>query len=290
MSLKTLPPFAVLHSKIATRFKRLLQAVFNGSGIYERAKASWVYDCYWTLADKQIIEDRRKEVHFYRHLLQGFRKGDLIFDVGANLGYKTDMFLKIGGRVVAVDPDDLNQRTLKQKFLDYRLKRKSLVIVAKALGAENSVQTMWVDKRGSALNTLSHKWAEVLRQDQNRFGHQVKFSKSKEVEVVTIEELIELYGEPFFIKVDVEGYELAVLRGMRRPVPYLSFEVNLPEFKEEGLKCIQVLARLKPSGKFNYTPDCRNGLALREWISTDEISAVLNSCAERSIEIFWKTL
>lgn len=278
-----------MNSDTATGLKSFLRAVLNRAGTYERAKASWVYECYRTLADKQFIEDRRKEIYFYRELLQGFRKGDLIFDVGANFGYKTDVFLKVGARVVAVDPDDFSQRILQQKFLDYRLKRKPLVLVAKALGEESSVQHMWIDERGSALNTLSNKWAEALRQDQIRFGHPVKFSESKEVEVVTIEELIRLYGEPFFIKVDVEGHELAVLRGMRRPVPYLSFEVNLPEFKEEGLECIQVLARLKPSGKFNYTSNCRNGLALREWVSTDEVSVVLNSCSERSIEVFWKT-
>lgn len=289
VSLKTLPWFAVRHSKTTTRLKGLLQAALNRAGIYERAKASWFYDCYRTLTDKQIIEDRHKEIHFYRDLLQGFREGDLIFDVGANVGYKTDVFLRIGATVVAVDPDDLSQRILKQKFLDYRLKRKPLAFIAAALGEEKSIQKMWIDKQGSALNTMSHKWAEALRQDRSRFGHPVEFSESKEVEVVTIEELIKLYGEPFFIKVDVEGHELAVLRGMRRPVPYLSFEVNLPEFKEEGLECIQVLARLRPSGKFNYTPDCRNGLALRDWVSTDEISVVLNSCFERSIEIFWKT-
>src|SRR5579864_706316 len=278
-----------MNSDTATSLKSFLQAALNRAGIYERAKASWVYDCYRALADKQFIEDRRKEICFYLDLLQGFRKGDLIFDVGASVGYKTDVFLRVGARVVAVEPDDLNQRILQQKFLDYRFKRKPFALMAKALGEENSVQKMWIDRPGSALNTLSQKWAEALRQDQSRFGQRVEFNESIEVDVVTIEELIRLHGEPFFIKVDVEGHELAVLRGMRRPVPYLSFEVNLPEFKEEGLECIQVLARLKPSGKFNYTPNLRNGLALREWVSADEIVIILNSCPERSIEVFWKT-
>jgi hypothetical protein len=76
---------------------------------------------------------------------------------------------------------------------------------------------------------------------------------------------------------------------MRRPVPYLSFEVNLPEFRREGLECIQVLAGLAPDGKFNYSADCRRGLALDRWIEKEEISAVLESSADGSIEVFWKT-
>ena len=76
---------------------------------------------------------------------------------------------------------------------------------------------------------------------------------------------------------------------MERPVPYLSFEVNLPEFRPEGLECIQVLGRLASEGKFNYARDCRQGLALKEWATKEEFSAVLDSCTDESVEVFWKT-
>jgi FkbM family methyltransferase len=258
-------------------------------GVYERLKASWIYDLYWSVSDSRIIADRRRETDFYGKLLVGFRKGDLIFDVGANFGYKVDIFLRIGASVVAVEPDGLNQEILEQKFMKYRLRSKPLVVVGKAASETSSIQKMWIDKPGSALNTLSNKWAEALRHDENRFGHRANFGQWKEVETISIEDLIAAYGVPFFVKIDVEGHELSVLRGMRQPVPYLSFEVNLPEFAREGLECVQVLGRLAPTGKFNYTSDCRRGLALDHWISGEEIAAVLASCADESIEIFWKT-
>jgi hypothetical protein len=97
------------------------------------------------------------------------------------------------------------------------------------------------------------------------------------------------HGLPFFVKIDVEGYEPNVLRGMRRPVPYLSFEVNLPEFQPEGLECVELLARVDADGQFNYTPDCREGLALERWIDSGKFAQVLRTCSERSIEVFWKT-
>jgi FkbM family methyltransferase len=258
-------------------------------GAYERAKTSWIYDIYWSLADRRIMDDRRRQIDFYRNLLVGFRKGDLIFDVGANFGYKVDIFLRMGAAVVAVEPDDLNQEILKQKFFKYRLKKKPVVVVGKAVSEKSSIQTMWIDKPGSALNTLNNKWAETLRDDESRFGHRLNFRQCKEVETISIEQLIAVHGEPFFIKIDVEGHELSVLRGMQQPVPYLSFEVNLPEFRREGLECIQVLAHLAGDGKFNWTPECRQGLVQERWLTSEEISAVLNSCTDESIEVFWKT-
>ena len=266
-----------------------LRGLLGRAGIYERTKASWIYDAYWTVADKRIIEDRCKQTEFYRKLLVGFRKGDLVFDVGANFGYKVDIFLRMNATVVAVEPDNLNQEILKQKFFKYRLKKKPVIIVGKAVSEKSSIQKMWIDKPGSALNTLSTKWANTLREDENRFGQRHNFGEWKEIETVSVEQLVATHGLPFFIKIDVEGHELSVLRGMRQPVPYLSFEVNLPEFRVEGLECLQVLGRIAPDGQFNFSADCRRGLAQERWLSIGEMSTVLSSCKDESIEVFWKT-
>jgi FkbM family methyltransferase len=266
-----------------------LQTALKRLGLYQRLKASPIYDLYWMMANRRIINDRSREVEFYRKLLEGFQKGDLIFDVGANHGYKTDIFLRLGAMVVAVEPDELNQDVLKQKFLSYRLARKPVVIVGKAVSDRNTVDKMWIDAPGSAMNTLSQKWVETLRGDERRFGHRLDFAQQKEVKTITLEQLIITHGLPFFVKIDVEGYETSVLRGMQRPVPYLSFEVNLPEFKAEGLECLELLGRVDPDGKFNYTADCLNGLGLRRWVEPREFSEVLNRCCESSIEVFWKT-
>src|SRR5579872_2998798 len=244
----------VLASREAFRvkFKTQLQKFLRQLGLYERARESWIYDLYWTFADGRIVKDRKREMIFYRNLLDGFHKGGLIFDVGANQGYKSSLFLKLGARVVAVEPDELNQKILKDRFLSCRLKPKPLAIISKALSDSASVMTMLIDAPGSAKNTLSAKWANTLRRDAKRFGDKLAFRKSRNVETTTIEQLEAERGSPYFIKIDVEGHELSVLRGMRRPVPYLSFEVNLPEFRTEGLECLRVLRELDRGGEFNY--------------------------------------
>jgi len=94
---------------------------------------------------------------------------------------------------------------------------------------------------------------------------------------------------PVLLKIDVEGFEVNVLRGMERPVPFLSFEVNLPEFRSEGLQCIAKLGSLAENGKFNYAVDCQRGLLLDDWLELRDFTNVFNGCRERAIEVFWKT-
>ena len=269
--------------------KQSIQHVLKRAGLYQRFRASSVYDLYWTFADRSIVEDRRLEADFYRSLLTGFRPGDLIFDVGANQGSKTSTFLRLGARVVAVDPDEANQQILKEMFLQYRLSPRPVVIVGKALSDKNSVETMFFDEPGSAKNTLSKKWVETLRTDQERFGHSLDFREKKDVETTTLDALMNEYGVPYFVKIDVEGYEPTVLQGLQRPVPFLSFEVNLPEFRPEGVQCIERLEKVAPDGKFNYAVDCRKGLVNREWTDAKEFLSVFQQCNEPSIEVFWKT-
>jgi len=267
------------------------QSVLKRVGVYQRLKASCVYDLYWNMTDKQRIDHRSREVDFYRKLLDGYHIGDLIFDVGANAGDKTDVFLRLGARVVAVEPDEGSQKVLRERFLRYRLVPKPVVVVGKAVSERNRVETMWIDGPGSALNTLNQKWVAALRNDKSRFEHtqdKLDFATKREVETITLNHLIETYGFPFFVKIDVEGNELATLKGLGHPVPYLSFEVNLPEFRSEGLACIEVLRGLSKDGVFNYTVSCRQGLALARWLPHQEFSRVLDQCASSSIEVFWK--
>jgi FkbM family methyltransferase len=240
------------------------------------------------MADQRVISKRAGEVEFYRGLLEGFRPGDLIFDIGANHGQKTDIFLRLHARVVAVEPDGTNQEVLRKKFLWLRMPHKPVVVVGKAVSDKVATEKMWVDAPGSAKNTLSRKWVDTLRVDGTRFGTTLDFREQSEVETTTLDELISLYGVPFFIKIDVEGYEPQVLHGLHQPVPYVSFEVNLPEFRAEGTECIEILSKLAPGGVFNFTTDCKLGLALPRWLDPKDFLQKFSACTDQSIEILWK--
>jgi len=78
--------------------KQYAQAFLRRLGFYQRLKSSFVYDFYWTFANRQLLDDRTREVEFYKKTLQGFRKGDIIFDIGANEAHKTDIFPETGSK------------------------------------------------------------------------------------------------------------------------------------------------------------------------------------------------
>jgi len=269
--------------------KEYAQAFLRRVGLYQRLRSSYAYDLYWAFANQRILDDRAKEVAFYKNILRDFRKGDIIFDIGANEGNKTDIFIRLGAKVVAVDPDEANQEVLRQRFLKHRFAPKTVSIEGKAVSDGIAVKTMWIDAPGSAKNTLSPRWVETLRNDETRFGQPFHFTHQRQVETTTLEKLVAAHGTPFFIKIDVEGHEPSVLRGLNRAVPYLSFEVNLPEFKVEGLQCIDVLNEITTNGEFNYTVDCLRGLMLEQWMPQREFALVFEQCKEASIEVFWRT-
>ena len=269
--------------------KRTGQSFLKRVGLYERIRSSFLYDLYWRAVDPTPLQKRGDEINFFQRTLQGFRKNDLIFDIGANQGYKSDIFLRLGARVVAVDPDPANHKILRQRFRTYRLQKKPITIVGKALSDHEGVETMWVNEPGSAKNTLNVKWVETLRDDATRFGSALRFEDKTKVATTTLEQLIAIYGRPFYIKVDVEGHESAVLSGLRSAVPYLSFEVNLPEFRKEGQQCIDLLHGVTLAGEFNYATEARNGLVLKEWMPRRAFLHVFESIAEPCIEVFWRS-
>lgn len=268
--------------------KTAVQNLLKRVGLYQRVKSSFAYDLYWRFADPRLLVDRTSEVNGFRQILQGFRAGDLIFDIGANIGHKTDVFLRLGAHVVAIDPDRSNQNILRQNFLSLRVSKKPVIIVGKAVSDRNGVATMWVDGPGSGKNTLNRKWVDTLRSDAKRFGSTLQFGGMEEVETTTLEDLIRSHGAPFYIKIDVEGHEANVLRGLHSAVPYVSFEVNLPEFKPEAFQCVELLDGIGAGGQFSYVADCRSGLGCAEWLPKEEFVYVLNSIDEPCIEVFWR--
>ena len=281
-----------LHPKdeviMVSTVKPQLQTLLRHGGLYYRLKASFWYRLYWAVFDAGVLRERNREFAFYRNTLPGFRKGDLVFDIGANQGSKTETFLRMGARVLAVDPDTANRDILRERFHKLRMSRKPVMIVNKAVSDKITTMTMWVEKPGSAKNTLSRKWVDALSIDAKRFGQALTFGAEMLVETTTLDELINEYGVPFFIKIDVEGHEVSVLEGLSRPVRHLSFEVNLPEFRTEGLRCVEILRQLSRNGMFNYVVDCSEDLVLRQWLTAERFSAVLNECSESSIEVFWR--
>jgi hypothetical protein len=76
------------------------------------------------------------------------------------------------------------------------------------------------------------------------FEH-VRWDDAETVPVTTLDALIAAHGTPRFVKIDVEGHEAAVLRGLSRPVPWVAFEF-LPAALDVAAAAAGRLAALGP--------------------------------------------
>ena len=172
---------------------------------------------------------------FYQGLI---RPGELVFDVGANMGNRSKIFRAIGARVAAFEPQSYCATFLRAAFSG----DKDFTLVQTAMSDCEGEQEMFLSDT-HVLSTLNTDWLERMRQG-GRFAEQ-HWDRSETVPLTTLDKAIERFGIPDFIKIDVEGHELKVIQGLSQPVSMLSLE-----FASESLDslcaCVDHLAGLGP--------------------------------------------
>lgn len=202
----------------------------------------------------------------------------LIFDIGANGGDKADRFLRMGARVVCVEPDKYCCSLLNRRF---RNCLDRLTIVSKAVSDVAESKVFYSLEDGSAYNTFSEKWATQISQKNNQLNIQ-----ENQVQTVTIDDLIATHGKPSLIKIDIEGYELNALKGLNSKIASITFELNLPDFLDEGLECIDRLTLIDPDCSFNYFIDCERGFLLLQNVDANNFKKLLSETDVKYMEIF----
>lgn len=209
------------------------------------------------------------EAEYIKFYSQFVRRGDLCFDVGANVGRRTGVFLELGATVIAVEP---------QEHCMYRLKKKygsnsNIILVQKAVGErEGQAEMMLCDSH--SLSSLSKSWVETVK-TSGRYSS-CTWNRTVTVPIVTLDDLILQYGKPAFMKIDVEGFEYEALKGLSQPVSVICFEFT-PEFMGPALKCVEHLSRIGPS-QFNYClEDKPTTFVLSEWYLPGQMRERLES-------------
>ena len=208
--------------------------------------------------------ERRRQIRFYRGFID---RDDLCFDVGANIGNRTELFLAVPARVVAIEPQVSCQQTLEERYGD----EPRFELVRAALGAAPGEAELRKTSAGSAFASLSPEWIDGTRAS-GRFGS-FDWDQTEHVAVTTLDALIEMFGEPTFCKIDVEGYERSVLEGLSRPVRAVSIEFA-PEFLDSTRECVSRLQELG-AYEFNYSLNETLELARNWWMRPAELLAAL---------------
>ncbi len=177
------------------------------------------------------------------------KEGDVVFDIGANIGYYTLMFAKLvgpKGKVYAFEPDPTNFSLLEKnvKINNY----KNVILINKAVG----------NKTGKIKLYLS---------EENHGMHRVYESKyckrAVDIDIIKLDDLFNKGIKLNFIKMDIEGAEIDAIKGMSKllnknkpkmltefaPVSINEFGPNPKEYlellKKVGFKILNINGKTK---------------------------------------------
>jgi FkbM family methyltransferase len=212
----------------------------------------------WVAASLKTFDG---EQELLSRLISSVAPGDAVFDVGANMGLHA-VFLgqAVGpqGRIVAFEPEPHYGERLRSNVALNRL--SNIRVVPVALGDHSYVSELLPSVRELA----SPRLAEPRSGRSGAESAQAtgKAQGSQKVQVVEGDDFVKAENLPVprLVKIDVEGFEFAVLRGLRRTLAnpacrIVCCEVH-PKLLPEGLNPEEIVNLLKSCGftRFDVLP------------------------------------
>jgi len=206
------------------------------------------------------------------------KEGDVVVDLGANLGYYTLLAARLVGRkgkVYAFEPEPINYSLLLEniELNEY----DNVVAVQKAVSNVTEKVRLFLDKKDTGAHTIYQP------------GDKREFI---EVESVTLDEFFKDKKHPInVIKMDVEGAEMAAFSGMDRIIKEnenlkMFVEFYLPGITRSGGSPEEFIRRLLEDYHFSilaigeYTKD-------RQYLKINNVDELLNLCkGEKTANLF----
>jgi len=214
--------------------------------------------------------NHRRLTGFYRQFVC---QGDLCYDIGAHLGNRTAAWRALGARVISVEPQPQCLAYLRNKFG----KDPDVHILPRAVGAEPGKAMLYISQLTPTISTLSG--AQWQKKMNNATSFEVYWDETVEVEVVTLDQLIETHGMPDFCKIDVEDFEWQVLQGLSHALPCLSLEYFIPTL-DRIFDCID---RLEELGNYAYNWSFGESQVLNseEWLGPESLKKILKNYTDQ---------
>lgn len=204
--------------------------------IKDYLRYSFLHYLFLKFKNPKYILWLKEEYIFHKKFLD---KESLIFDLGANLGDKTHIFLKFSKKVICYEPENK-----MFNILSHRFKTKRVVINKKIISDKERDLKFLIPKDNEAYSTINGKSLKQFKHiSKNRIRTVIKKS-------TTINKEITKFGKPNYMKIDCEGAEKKILENLNFKIKIISFELNLPYFYEDGKQILNYFNK-KFNSKFN---------------------------------------
>ena len=215
--------------------------------------------------DRYFLQVSKEKLKIFSQFI---KEGDLSFDIGAWQGEYVEMFLKLGARVIAVEPQ---QRCVKILKILYGKNRK-VKIIGKAVGEKSGRGEIALCLKQTQKATMSSRF-----RTESRHAKICNWTIMQPVSITTLDSLIQLFGIPKFCKIDVEGFEESVLKGLSYPIPFISFEFH-KELLDIVKKCCDLLSVI---GKVKYNCIIHSSNSMEKflfprWVKEEKLHNELN--------------
>lgn len=208
----------------------------------------------------------RRDRAFYSRFVGS---GDLVYDIGAHVGNRLRVLRQLGATVVAVEPQPLCADLLQRLYG----RDPKVHLVREGVAAAPGQAALHISRRTPTVTTLATDWMEEVRAADSFAA--VSWDERVTISLTTLDALIARFGTPAFCKIDVEGFELAVLQGLSQALPLLSFEY-IPAARGAAQACIERLQALGDY-RYNWSLGESQRLASSRWLLPQEVSGRLES-------------
>lgn len=212
-----------------------------------------VYPWYRRIRRPDLERAHLNRVAFYSQLIP---PGTLCFDVGANVGEVSESLAAAGMQVIALEPIPSVAEQCRQRC---GLSKYNVQVINEAVSHACGEASLYL-RRSSSQSSLRLDWeGEIVDKVQ--------------VRQTTLAALIEDYGVPGYVKIDVEGHEVAVFDGLDRGIELVSFEYHARELQQTW-NCLERLDRLADY-VYNYSSRNESRLEMADWLAGDDLVSLL---------------
>ena len=158
------------------------------------------------------------------------KKNPLIFDIGFNKGEFSKKILSYykSSQILGVEA---NPSLISNSFTHSKIKKINYLVSDNV----HKERYLYINNAFLGMSTAS---LDVLKKSRFSSGSEKQdrlknlYNKKIKVKVITLDKLIELYGIPDLIKIDVEGHEYQVLKGLTRKARKITLEWTEENYEE----------------------------------------------------------